>query len=326
MTAEPDQRATGRYQQAFWFALLLATALTLAGTSLAIGAYSSEALPQTVVRDYFAALQSGDAAGALGYGAVPDGAHGLLTAETLARQNEIGPISDVTVGAVNRTGDTAEVSVDYTLGFASGPDVVSDTVPVVRHGHGWRLARSAEQEDLDPSQGSTLAEVMGVALPTGPYDLFPGALPVTFATPNLVLGTSSRVVRFADGGTLEVAAEVSAAGRRLIAPALDRALSTCLAGRAAVQTACPVPDSAADVPGSMLGRQTALLAGKAAGQLYLTVGSSDGRIDIAATAPVDVTYTELDDNNMPVPSTSKSVGLRAHCFATDPGTIVWDAS
>jgi len=42
-----------------------------------------------VVRAYFAALSSGDAAGALAYGDLPDGRHDLLTSDVLAAQNAV---------------------------------------------------------------------------------------------------------------------------------------------------------------------------------------------------------------------------------------------
>jgi hypothetical protein len=331
VAADPPKRSTrparppGQYQQAFWFGLLLATAVTLGSVSFVIGAYGSAAQPETVVRDYFAALQRGDAAGALGYGAVPDGPHGLLTPEVLAAQNRIGSITAVTVRAVRRSGDTASVDVDYTVGFATGPEVVADTVPVVRAGHGWRLARSAEPEDIEPADGAKLADIAGSAVPSGRFALFPGALPVIYTTPNLELDHTSNVVSFDDDRQLEVSAQVSALGRRTVGAAVDAALRTCLAGRATVEVSCPLPDADADVPGTLLGRQTGPLAGTTSAQLFLTVESPDGRIDIAASVPVEATYTALDDNNMPVHSTTTSVGLRAHCYATDPGAIVWDA-
>jgi hypothetical protein len=319
-------RATGQYQHAFWFTLLLATTVTLGSISFAIGAYTAAARPETVVREYFAALARGDAAGAAGYGALPDGPKGLLTAQVLAVQNRIGPISDVTVRGVDTTGDTASVHITYAVGFATGPRTVVDTVAVVRQGRGWRLAHAAVAEDLDPTSGSRLAEIAGSVVPSGRYALFPGAVPVTFDTPTLELADSARVARFDDLGDLEVSAQVSAEGRQVIAPALNSALRACLAGRAAVQLACPLPDADADVPGSLLGKQTVALVGKAAQRLRLSVEAADGEIDIAATAPVDATYTALDDNNIAKAATTRTVGLRAHCYATRPGTIVWDAS
>ncbi|HKN98738.1 MAG TPA: hypothetical protein VJX10_16585, partial [Pseudonocardiaceae bacterium] len=212
--------ASGPYQQAFWFTMLLATALLLGGLSVAAGAYVAEAQPGTVVLAYFAAVQRGDAAAALGYGARPAGSAALLTPAILAAQNAAGPIQDVAVRHVRRTGDRAAVDVTYTVGFATGPVTVADTVPVVRAGHGWRLAHSAVPQELSAGDGSDLARLAGFAVPDGTYPMFPGAVPVTYITPNLAPAPGSRVVSFDDGGLVSVDATVSRTGRAALATAV----------------------------------------------------------------------------------------------------------
>ncbi len=313
----------GRHQHLFWIALLLATAVTLAGVSVAIGAYQGAADPATVLRAYFSAVASGDAAGALGYGDLPAGRHDLLTADVLAAQNAVAPITDVTVLHVQHTGtDSATVDVGYTLDFPSGPTVVLDSVPMVRLRHDWQLVRSAVREQVDPGNGSTLATFAGAVVPTGDYAMFPGAVPITYHTPNLDADSSSRAVRFAGTGEMQVNAEVSAAGRRAIAPAVQAALVACLAGRGSPQPLCPVPDPSTAVPGSLRGRVT----GRPGAALELVVTSSDGAIDISEEAAVSGTYQSLDENNLTSAVTVKSVGLRAHTFATTPGKIMWATS
>jgi hypothetical protein len=313
----------GRYQHLFWFGLLLATAVTLAGASITIGAYQAAADPAAVVRAYFAALSAGDAAGALGYGDVPAGRHDLLTADVLAAQNAVAPISDVTVLRVLHPNPTiAVVGIGYTLDFASGPAVVSDFVAVSRRGHDWRLVESAVPEKLDPGNGSTLATFAGSTVPTGDYPMFPGAVPIVYHTPNLEADSSSRVVRFTGTGDMQVNAQVTAVGRKSIAPAVQAALAACLAGRGAPQALCPVPDPETAVPGSLRGRTT----GKPGAGLQLIVTSSDGEIDISEEATVSGTYQSLDENNLAGATTVKSVGLRAHTFATAPGKIMWATS
>jgi hypothetical protein len=307
----------------FWFGLLLATAVTLAGASITVGAYQAAGDPAAVVRAYFAAVSSGDAAGALGYGDLPGGRRDLLTSDVLAAQNAVAPIGGVTVLRVlHRGADTAVVGIGYTLDFASGPTVVSDLVPVFRRGHDWRLALSAVPEHVDPGNGSTLATFAGAVVPTGDYAMFPGAVPITYHTPNLEADSSSRVVRFAGTGNMQLNAQVSAAGRTSIAPAVQAALAACLAGRGAPQPLCPVPDPATAVPGSLRGRTT----GKPGVGLQLIVTSSDGEIDISEEATVSATYQSLDENNLASATTVKSVGLRAHTFATAPGKIMWATS
>lgn len=308
--------AAGRFQHAFWFCLLLAVALVLAGASMAVGAYTAAAAPDTVVRQYFAALQSGDAAAALGYGHVPSGPPGLLSPSVLAVQNEIGPIQNVAIRRIERSGDTASVGVTYTLGFGSGPVNVADTMRVVRSGRGWRLAQSAVIENIIPGNGSGLANVAGSAVPTGTYLMFPGAVPVAYDTPNLTLAASSRVIRFDDGGSLNVVASVSAEGRAAITPAVVAELSSCLAGRSATQPLCPLPDEAAGVPGT--------LRGKESGPMHLTFRVDDpgGQINIGGSAPVSASYRALDSNNIEGVKNAQSTRLSAFCDPTKP-TIVW---
>jgi hypothetical protein len=177
-------------------------------------------------------------------------------------------------------------------------------------------------EHVDPGNGSTLATFAGSVVPTGDYAMFPGAVPITYHTPNLEADSSSRVVRFAGTGSMQVNAQVSAAGRKAIAPVVQAALAACLAGRGRPQALCPVPDPELAVPGSLRGRTT----GKAGAGLQLIVASSDGEIDISEEATVSATYQTLDQNNLASPLTVKSVGLRAHSFATAPGKIMWATS
>lgn len=307
---------------AFWFAMLLATALILAGGSFAVGAYRANAMPDTVVLQYFAALQDGDAAAALGYGDVPAGSHALLTSGVLAAQNAAGPIEAVGVRGVRASGGTALVDVTYTVDLAGGPDTVDDTVTVVRHGSGWRLAWSAIPVSLNPDGGSSLASFAGAAVPSGDFLMFPGALPVRYDTPELRLQQSSAVLRFADPGMVDVQASVTAQGEQAIVPALRSALSACLAGTSTAQPLCPVPDALAGVPGSLRGT----LTGIDPDALDLTVSSPDGKIDIGGTVAVHASYQRLDQNNIATAQSATSTTLKAYCFAATPGTIGWTAS
>jgi hypothetical protein len=152
--------------------------------------------------------------------------------------------------------------------------------------------------------------------------LFPGVFPVRYDTPNLELGAMSRVVRFFDSGTFSVDAEVSAAGRRAIAPSVDAAIAACLAGRSATQTLCPVPDATASVPGSLRGRP----AGSVARSMVLQVESLDGEIDIGGSAPVVAKYQRLDANNIASTVTTRTSPLSGYCYATTAEVVRWNAS
>jgi hypothetical protein len=318
--AEP--RPSGPYQHAFWFAVLLAVALTLAGASFAVGAYEAAGQPETVVREYFAALQDGDAAAALGYGTVPSGPHDLLTPGVLAAQNAIGPMRDFAVRDVVRTGDEALVDVAYTVDLPSGPDSVRDTVHVVRQGHGWQLARSAIPVQVFADAGSALASFAGAAVRGGDHLMFPGAVPVTYATSNLELTPSSAVVRFVDSGDVTVIAAVGTAGQKAIVPALRSALAACLAGTSPTEPLCPMPDPQSDVPGSLRGTLTRIDTNR----LTMTVVSDDGRVDIGGTVWVRATYQQLDANNLSSEQRTTAMTIEAHTYATAPGMITWGVS
>jgi len=242
------------------------------------------------VLQYFQALQNGDAAAALGFGTVPAGSHDLLTPTVLAAQNAIAPIDGVAVKDVLPSGDSAVVDVTYTVGRQAEQDSVS----VARHGHGWRLDDSAIPVHLNPTGGSALASFAGDQVPGGDYLMFPGAVPVTYDTPDLELVPYASVVRFVGNGSVDVEAAVTAVGMTAVVPALRGALAQCLAGRSDAQPLCPVPDDDQDVPGSLRGTVTGVDPGK----LDVTVVSADGRIDIAGTVSVKATYQELDRNNI----------------------------
>jgi hypothetical protein len=305
---------------------MLATALLLGGGSLAFGAYLSAKVPDTVVRDYFAAIQRGDAPAALGYGDVPAGNHGLLTSEVLAAQQEVAPMTDIAVTGWQTADDgTGRVAVAYTLRFPSGPAKVTDSVPVVLRDNEWRLAASAIDVHLGRASGVERATIAGAAVPDGEYDVFPGVLPVRYDTPNLELGPGSRIVRFAEPGTLPqvtVDAVVSAAGRRAIAAAVRQALATCLAGKAPDEVLCPVPQPGFDVPGSLRGT----VIGPLSSDVTMIVVTAEGRVDIEGATPVAATYGQLDQNDIAVSTQAHVVGVKGHCNAADPTKITWDAS
>lgn len=302
-------------RRSLWFAMLLATALTLAGASFAVGAYQADAAPETVVLRYFQALQDGDAAVALGLGDVPSGAHDLLTPGVLAAQNRTAPITDVVLRDVQRDGDDAIVDVSYTVGLRS----MRDSVAVRRVGHGWRLSRSALAVTFTSNGGSAFATFAGARVPDGDYLMFPGAVPITYDSPDLELDPQFAVLRFIDPGGIDVRAEVTDAGKWTIVRALRAALVRCLAGTFPDEPLCPVPDVESGVPGSLRGTVVKVDAAT----LDWTVNSTDGEIDITGSVSIKGTYQELDRNNIASARSTDGTTLRAHCYPSSPGTIEW---
>lgn len=323
LKAEPvPMRPVGRYQQAFWFVLLLATAVALGGASITAGAFTADGQPDTVVREYFAALENGDAAAALGYGTVPKGRLALVSPAALAAQNATGQIVGLSVGRIGRIGhNRAEVHVGYTVDLRSGPVAESDVVDVVRHGHGWRLAHSALDELITPGAAGNLARLDGAAVPNGQYLMFPGAVPVTYVTPNLRLADLSSTVSFGDGGDLTVDAAVTAAGRQAITPLLRAALASCLAGTAKAEGQCPLPKAPVSVPGSLRGSLTGTST-----DLTFRVDRTGGTITVSGTFPVTAKYQTLDPNNIESTKTTKFTPVFATCYAAGPGTVWWRTS
>ncbi|HEY1572801.1 MAG TPA: hypothetical protein VGG05_15770 [Pseudonocardiaceae bacterium] len=318
----PAAEARGLYHHAFWFGFLLATALVLGGGSVAAGAYTADAQPETVVLAYFTALQRGDAAGALGYGPRPVGSTALLTAAILAAQNATGPLQDVRVENVQRDPDSARVEVAYTVGFAAGPVTVDDTVPVVRDGHGWRLAHSAVSQYVAAGDGSDLARFAGFAVPDGDFPMFPGAVPVTYRTPNLTLAPGSRVASFDDGGLVSVDGTVSTAGRKAIAATVTSALAACLTGRSATQHLCPAPHPGVAVPGSLRGR----LIGPVQPALRFQLRGAAGEIGVTGNVPVAASYRRLDVNNVATTQATTMVPVTVSAYVGEPMTIWWGAA
>lgn len=312
---EPSPHVSG---SVFWFSLLVSVAVTLAGVALAVGAYTAVGRPDGVVLAYFAALARNDAAGALGYGSLPpDQSAILLTSTVLAAQNAAGPIEDVTVRRVRQTGATARVDVGYTVALRSGPVAVADVVPVVRVGRAWRLVQTFVTERIRPGHGADLASLAGFAVPRGRLAMFPGAVPVTYATPLLSLSPGSRIVRFAGGGSLTVDATVGAAGRTALTRTVTAELTACLAGRSRTEELCPAPDGDAAVPGSLRGTLTGPPA------LTFDVPSADGRISVTGTVDMAATFRLLDDDNIAAPQVVRATPVHGFGYATRPGSVWW---
>ncbi len=101
---------------------------------------------------YFAALERGDAPGALAFGDLPPGPHTLLTGTVLRAQQRIAPIHHVQVLSVRRgNGGTAVVTVHYEIDYPAGPQPVTDQVGVHRRGSSWYLDKTAVPTTIELS-------------------------------------------------------------------------------------------------------------------------------------------------------------------------------
>ncbi len=319
MTAPPRRR----HRALFWTAVTLASVALLIGAAVAYVGYRETAGPVGAVRGYFAALADGNAARALGFGALPDGPHALLTSQVLREQQKLAPIREVSVIATERHGDRATVTVQYRLNFPAGPQQAIDTVDVVKRGHSWRLARTTVATRLGLSAAEHRATILGGVVPDGPVLLFPGALPIRLDTPYLELDPATSAVRLSDRGDTAVNVLVSAAGRTAVTAALHSALTACLAGGPSADPRCPLP-SDRYVPGSLHARVDP------AALRNLTLGVADDPDGVIAiqgrSVPVTGRYQVLDFENLPVAkSGTLALSLSASTFAVAPIRIAWSA-
>lgn len=309
-----------RHRAVFWIAVVASLAAAGSGGYIAVTAYQEETAPETVVRDYFAAVARGDAAAALAYGDLPAGEPDLLTTDVLTAQRAIAPISRLTVDVSVGPGDTATARVRYDLGFASGAQTVDDAVPLVRAGRTWRLAATAVPVTIEIANAGNRATVAGAAVPDGEHLVFPGALPVAFDTENLGLDEASRVVRFAVSRSAVEVAELSAAGERAVLEAFDAALERCLDGTSSTLSICPRPEDARAVPGSVRATLAQPPSDSAATRMR---PGADGLVWVVAELTITGEYQRLDFNNQRVTKAGEiTIELTATCYASAPESII----
>ena len=317
-------RPRTRWPGAFWLATLVCLLVFAAATLYAVRSYLSSAGPAGAVHDYFAALQHGDAAHALAFGAIPDGPHGYLSAQVLRAQLSVAAISGIDTAVSRRQGDRASVRVSYVLSFASGPQQVQDSVDVLHVNGRWQLERSAIRTVVSLSQASNRATLAGGALPSTQVVLFPGALPLSFDTSTLEVDPASAVVRLSGTNLSDLAVRVPASGQRLIGAAVTTAVRACL-DRTPPDALCPVPSDPATstraVPGSLRGT---LVPGSLSSHASVATGA-DGQLHLSGSFQVKGSYQSLDFNNqITEKSGTITAAFAAHCYATSPGTIGWD--
>jgi hypothetical protein len=315
----------GRSRAVFWVAVLVAVLLLIGGSVVAATSYGAASGPDDVVLAYFGALRDGSASRALAYGDLPAGSRALLTGDVVQLQSRIAPIDDVAVVAVSRAVDQATVTLQYQLGFATGPEEITDTIPLVHRAGRWRLAEAAVPMTMHFQRAQHRLAVATATIPSGTVLVFPGAIPVTFDTPSLQLAADARVVRFRRTAASVLPVDLSPTGRTQITAALSGAVRRCVTS---ADARCPLstlpPGAQPVIPGSLRGSVRGDLARTMTVRL---ANGPDGRVDITATATVVGSYQQLDFENVPVTrSGTVTVPLRAHCWVTSPTKIVWDVA
>lgn len=301
----------------FWTAVLVAFAALGGGGLYAYAGYRATSGPDGAVKAYFAALARSDAPAALGFGDVPSGAHDLLTSSVLVEQQQIAPLHDVRITDVARAGSQASVGFSYQLGFARGNREVTGHVRVAHRGSNWRLAQTAVATSVDLAQASDRLSFAGSSVPEGATVLFPGALPIRFDTPYLMLDPATSDVQFGAGSRLRVMIQPTAAARTRLVSELGTTLQACVSG-APASADCPLP-SPRYVPGSLHGR----IVRAVTDDLTLEV-SADAAGTISATGSVAFTgrYRLLTYQNVVQSRTGPlSLPISATAYAVAPLTI-----
>jgi hypothetical protein len=325
----PRKRVRARHRGLFWLAMVIAIFAFAGGGYIAVNSYLGSAQPGDVATAYFAALAKGQAARALSYGPVPAGDRSYLTAEVLRDQLDAGAIGSVQVLSVARTGQTARVNVSYQLRGPTGSHVVTDAVPMIEKDRHWWLSESAVSTKVGLAQATQRAAFAGTAFPAGSVLLFPGALPITFDTPNLQLGAPDSTVQFTTSHNTALSVEASAAGIAAARSMVSTSFAACLAGTSA-SAFCPVPTingtaAVRAVPGSLRGT----VSPTATDGLAVTVTpDANGLLQVQGTVSVDGHYQSLSySNSASVVTDAKiSVPISAQCYASTLTGLLWKAA
>jgi hypothetical protein len=244
----------------------------------------------------------------------------LLTADVLRAQQSTAPIRSVRTRTIAEDDSTAKVAVSYTLRYPSSTTPVATEIALHKDGTTWRMDGTAIATAVHFAQAGDRALILGGAVPSGESLFFPGALPVSFDTNYLALDPTKSAVDFGTGATFSAGVELTAAGERSVANAVDVALSACLATPDAATT-CPLPQGT--VPGTLRADLTSDVA-RAAHVVLLDDAS--GTVGVTGTAGFTGSYDELDAENIPQQkSGSGNLPLTSWIYLSNPLTVVWGA-
>jgi hypothetical protein len=302
----------------YWFGVLIGVGLLAGGVTVGVLGYAATGGPDGAVRGYFAALADSDAATALAYGDLPAGSRRLLTDEVLRAQQNIAPLRDVRLTAMQRVGDRARVQVTYTLAYPWTDTAQSSTVTLHERGGEWRLDQVAVPVELSPFAARQRLSILGAALPRGTVLIFPGALPITLDTPYLRPNAYFDNVTFGAPGRLDVRLDVTDAARAAFTRSTLAAVRRCVTGGA--DPACPLPDERY-VPGSIHGR---IRGGLRAANIYLDQQDTVGTLRLSAHVIVSGSYRRLTFHNVQRSGHGElDLDVEARAYAVPPLRLRW---
>ena len=175
--------------------------LAIAGLGVVVVVNATVRTPEAAARGYLAAVADANPDAVLDHLRTPPASRGaLLDADALASK-DFTPISHVTVGDADVSGDRATVHVSYSVGGRR----VDDTIDLVAGGRRYGVLRTWEVAETLPEvelveQFPLGAEFAGRAMPGGRYPALPGQYtfrpaehPMLTAAPAPVLVTTDHV-------------------------------------------------------------------------------------------------------------------------------------
>ncbi|OBK42866.1 hypothetical protein A5657_06885 [Mycobacterium kubicae] len=194
------------------------------------------------VKGYLDALARGDATAALSYSSDQPGSKDFLTDETLKKQIERWPITDIKI-----LSDTAAYSFGQVHVSAKFGENISDvTLSVKKSGGDWKLDHATVKVDaLGTTENKSLDTLtfFGSSVGKSPAYVFPGFIDIGSTNPNLAVKLKKPLLLDAlSSGTSyysQADFSLSPAGESAIMSAISTALTACTSSQQLAPPDCP---------------------------------------------------------------------------------------
>jgi len=190
--------------------------------------------PQAVAEDYFEALTRGDAASALALVAAEDVD---ATVAQAAFEGASGRISGVTVSGVDEDGETATVSVAFSLDSQPGTAAVG----LVRTADGWKVTESGlGSMTISSTLGDAAALGTAIVAADEPMLLLPARYDVIPAPVGILTGEASAAVVPGGAAAVDLQPRVADGAVEAAATQVQAYLDACVAPTDSVPESCGI--------------------------------------------------------------------------------------
>ncbi|MGY1703951.1 hypothetical protein ACI79C_05195 [Geodermatophilus sp. SYSU D00697] len=288
-------------------ALVTAAAVVLAAVGAAVVAVLNATVftPRAAAEAYLDAIADGDVAVAVAQLAeVPELEDQAFLSDAVLGSDDFTPISDVTIGSVRESGDSATVDVTYVLDGEEVADTISLTAGDDRLGflRDWQVAESLPTVE-SYSDSSLGREIAGVGFPaTGSYLALPGRYTVHAADHALLTSDdSSFVVTTDSAGSPSLSPEIRPEVLDRARDAVDEAITTCAQATELPLEDCPFLtghswlDDLTDVQITVTEQpEYSLEYDESVGGLVI-VGEEFGEVTLTGTETVDFFFSEPEE-------------------------------